>query len=1708
MLKPELARLQLEKLKSKQHGAARKARLKKLPKATAALGLALYGCNPDGTLAPDWRKRVALQTAAVAQLTKDVKARTRVWSALFPTLCEELEAGWNVLASLPYTIGYNRRAFRAPGREELYISKRQQYIVPLIQVLDNFADDALSSEWLAAWAVHISPHSHEIGYLLAGSLAIGGETSNSVLAILKDTAANRHEIGGPCGHATRALLCCSRHEAWDFMAQLLVAAQRQEGLRQSILEAVDEANLAAFWQMLSVVLDENLIRFASVARAAGVWLGERQEVENPKKLKADLQAIRELIGDRETRQKSIATGDGVAAYRALWAVACVDVEEALRLATPLFKDKDPVRRFAAAKFATESGLPEITKLMLPLLDDADLRVMSVGVSFVCHLANLGDPEAIDDDDAIQAKPPANLFEMIEKLIPKLPEERKQLKPIAEGWFVSDLHRETAANALVNCLGNRPAEKLLPYLDMMGEYPRVQALGKLCAPRTLTNKVRQTLIAIAGETNRYVREAALGFLKKCKLAPDEVLTLEGYLSRKTADFRRSIFELLLNCSDKMTLGSIDRLLAAGEANCRAAGIELSRRMVAEERSAEVVREKLRAYREAKGKRLVAAEAEAIEIVLNPASAPPTLDDGLGTFDPSERTPPEAPKKRKVKFATKASVEFIRELDALIHEHRQRTYIDTRFKQNPQEKVLGSITYNWDFPAPAPNATAEEDIARLPLFEVWAEWWKNRSDSTRDDDGFESLRASLLLTQRAREGEESSESDIDFSALDDDDFDDLDDSPVKEDPAVVAACEQINPYPPVMVRYQALIQALLPWFLRVFPVKGAADFVLDAAETALALIPPPVFERMPRADQDAQNFAYNDPNAPVEWREQSAFVRWFTLVPAVKLMPGWKSEQDVRLFRLSRWMDEPAPEVSRRRPAIDIVLAAYKVGEATIADFGDHLIGPRAKQRWQREPFKTLYDLTNPKAAGFKMVDEHPELRELVGRVVDRIVEIELARGETPTAATEAAGSVATLYGIDRLLTLIAALGKQGYAKLGYGQSLNKPAVLTLLIQRCEPLPGETPEAFAAKAKEAIAAGRIEEERLIELGCVNPRWVTHVAASIRWPGYEEGVYWLIAHSQSAWGHHLEADEEHLDQAVAEGEAVASEKPDGGWQGILRQRTNLTAEQRAEGIIDVEWFHKAYEAVGSDRRWDALEAAAKFLGYGQGHKRAVRLADVLLGRKKKKELVAEIRTKNLKESVKLLGLLPLPEDAAKKEAEMADRWKVLKEYERYARKLSALSKEPALRAARLGLENLAVTAGLSDPMRLEWTVTAREVSDLSQGPATVAVKNVTVALALTPQGDIAVTHSRDGKNLQSLPSEFRKHEKVAQLFERRKELTRIASNSKRSLEQAMCSGDSFRGSELKGLMAHAIVRPLIDRLVLKTAAGMGYPVKAGAALKSWDGKVIPLKAADTWAIAHPLDFVAAGDWHEWQAECFRAERLQPFKQVFREVYTLTPAEKEDVDQSRRYSGQQVNENQAKALLASRGWSTREELSKLYREANLLVETSLEHGWFTPADAAAPQVRAVFFHRRSDWKRAPLAEVPPVIFSEVMRDMDLVVSVAHVGGVDPEASQSTVAMRADLLRETCSLLHLDNVKLDSRHALIQGEHGRYSVHLGSGVVHKQPGGSLCVVPVQAQHRGRLFLPFADDDPRTAEVISKVLLLARDKEIQDPGILQQIVGM
>jgi hypothetical protein len=262
----------------------------------------------------------------------------------------------------------------------------------------------------------------------------------------------------------------------------------------------------------------------------------------------------------------------------------------------------------------------------------------------------------------------------------------------------------------------------------------------------------------------------------------------------------------------------------------------------------------------------------------------------------------------------------------------------------------------------------------------------------------------------------------------------------------------------------------------------------------------------------------------------------------------------------------------------------------------------------------------------------------------------------------------------------------------------------------------------------------------------------------------------------------------------------------------------------------------------------------------------------------------------------------------------------------------------------------------------------------------------------------------------------------------------------------------------------------------------------------------------VAHPFHLYTSGQWPAFQKYLFDNQIIQPFRQVFRELYVKT-ADELGGFHSLRYAGNQIQPKKAAACLKERRWVADVEagLQKVYYRENIVATIFAMADWFTPTDIEAPTLEYVAFFHRKTGEALKIDDIPEVIFSEVMRDVDMAVSVAHAGGVDPETSHSTVEMRAAILGFTLPLLRLNNVRVEGNHALVEGKLARYSIHLGSGVVHQIGGTMLSVLPVHSQHRGRIFLPFVDEDPKTAEIISKVILFSEDHKLKDPTILSQI---
>ncbi|MFE4973331.1 hypothetical protein ACFRAR_14595 [Kitasatospora sp. NPDC056651] len=160
------------------------------------------------------------------------------------------------------------------------------------------------------------------------------------------------------------------------------------------------------------------------------------------------------------------------------------------------------------------------------------------------------------------------------------------------------------------------------------------------------------------------------------------------------------------------------------------------------------------------------------------------------------------------------------------------------------------------------------------------------------------------------------------------------------------------------------------------------------------------------------------------------------------------------------------------------------------------------------------------------------------------------------------------------------------------------------------------------------------------------------------------------------------------------------------------------------------------------------------------------------------------------------------------------------------------------------------------------------------------------------------------------------------------------------------------------------------------------------------------------------------------------------------------------------------------------------------------------------------------------PIADVPPLVLSEVLRDVDLFVGVASVGN-DPtwqdggpegrhreywtsygfgELSQNAQTRRALLERLVPRLAIADRCTIEGRFLHVAGSRRTYRIHLGSGNILMTPNDQyLCIVPKADPAAPQVgYLPF-EGDRMTAVILSKAVLLADDSRITDPTILSQL---
>ena len=734
--------------------------------------------------------------------------------------------------------------------------------------------------------------------------------------------------------------------------------------------------------------------------------------------------------------------------------------------------------------------------------------------------------------------------------------------------------------------------------------------------------------------------------------------------------------------------------------------------------------------------------------------------------------------------------------------------------------------------------------------------------------------------------------------------------------------------------------------------------------------------------------------------------------------------------------------------------------------------------------------------------HPVAVEARRRYTQGLIRLERERKGSWTAASRAVSHVK--YGGD-LTNMLAALDGLGDRPIDRRLSYEAPEprqTLSHFLRVTGPSAEQTPAVVA----QALQARETDEKTLLTLAMFAPQWAPGVEAALgsAWSGLTDGVYWVHAHIK---------DYQYRTKWLG---------PDGKTT-LWADRSTVPERDRADGVVDRAWLLRVVGTLG-EKRWQRLLSHAVLACVNTGHLWVRLASDAALGKRTANEatLLAKVASKRDQRAMKALGLVPLRSDEDRTE-QVWERYQALQEVLRTGHLHGGATRRTSeKRAVEIGLGHLAQVAGYTDEVRLTWAMERHRLRQLRNGRAEATAHGVTVSVEIDGDAKAAVSVRRGEKQLRSLPAKVRASESVASVLELRAALRRSGVRVRQTLERMMVDATPLSCADIAEMWEHPVVRHGLERLVLIDAGGTvaGYPVitgwregeSGGAAadrveLAAVDGTLLRPPADGPLRIAHPLDLLSRGDWHRWQHGCFVAERVQPFKQIFREVYLPLEAERTGDGFLTRYQGCVVVARRASGVLGGRGWRTDGDLGarKELHGPRLVASLGFEEGLLSDEPGDLATVAHVMFAREGSEQRITADAVPPLVFSEVMRDVDLVVAAAAPDGRPGTVSPSTVEMRGRLLAETCAMLGLDNVAVADGWAHIRGSLAAYSVSVSDGAAWVVPGGELRIKADFALGAGPLFLPHVDNDPVSVRVLSVALALARDEQGLDPALREEI---
>ena len=1529
----------------------------------------------------------------------------------------------------------------------------------------------------------------------------------------------------------RGIFLCNDPKMYELMEKLLLAARLQEGLRQAVCESMDFGTREAFDYMFKVILDNDLLRFSSVQRAVEVTTGlvSYEEKGGDRITKKQSQLIHTYLTDASARDKAFASDDHMEIYLALWSIGTENVEDAFAKAEDLVFNGGREQRLTAAFFllnfcydskvfmrilAKKQDEPEILALAMGRFMTSRSSAMMSALKkeggayreFVTHRV-FANPTFYFEDE----KEAREAFFILKDVMALIPNKKLEYEGLVFPWVKISLTKTDCVSRMAFCASASMDKNLTLEaardIASVDKWEREYALA-LLLNEPVNREEYEILTRAMGDGEEQTRDRANRMLKHelqrdttC-LEPDIRAgegklpafcygILEDMLRLKRSDMRQNVISMLMTMEDEDKISMFERLLSDKSEEKRTACLDMILRMK---------KENSPSFAKAAEKTAVISSPTTQEQVLldeiNGSSDDNSADAGevRGLFDPAADYEPvidrdliaecnnvwdrvfpnkKIGKKLLSKKVKIDDIKLFKDLDDLIEKNK-----DLEYEVWGEKRLLGNGIVR--------RYVDGKQI--MPFPELWDSFY---DEYVKTED--ELVRITFLMERQS-----------DFRyAGDVKGYKEFCDKYIAE-----YFGPELNGFELKGYKHSGDFRDVLAYLYGKHDISQIKSDIGRAVADHVTNSDDPMIFSFSKADileKRATNLKKeNFTRTPLTEGGFSMFIsgmfhdlKSFPIRYSLVQKFDGNYSRDLILYSYYTYNSKPDRE-KQNIPGIDEYIAACAGGlitkdflykrifdgfeSETLRMLSNVIIFIRERNDAKSTRTKRYFYGGNTSVAKLlgrknekepvdpdKLTDQEKKILDLAEECFDTVVSYcvrrELKRGDTPTEYSSIMRDIGRIYGLDYFVGILKAFGKSTFNRsryISYNSSDTKENVLSHLLGVCVPdsREGDVKEQ-AAKLKQMLKGTDIKEKRLIEAGLFAPEWLDIIGELLQIPGFHSGCYYFMAHM--------------------------NEKFDEKRKAVIAKYSPLSEDEFNAGAFDKEWFDEVYAVLG-EKKFEEIYDAAKYISDGAKHARGRKYADAATGKLDPKKTRDEIEKKRNKDLLMAYAILSGSDE------EIRERYSYIRQFIKESKKFGAQRRASEKLAGETAIKNMATSQGYPDETRFILKMENDIASELAGYWEMQKIGDVEMCLVVD-SGKVDIKTVKGGKELKSIPAALKKNEQVLDLQEAKKTFTEQYRRTKIMLEEAMESRTSFTKEEIDAMRTNPVLTGMLDALVFETDGKFGL----------W--KDLKVKKGGEVFVAHSYTMFKAGVWKDMQALIFENGIAQPFKQVFRELYVKTEEEINAFD-SRRYAGNQIQTKLTVGVLKNRRWvaDVEDGLQKVYYKENIIATIFALADWFSPSDVEAPTLEWVAFFERKTGEAMQIKDVPDILFSEVMRDVDLAVSVAHAGEVDPEMSHSTIEMRRAVAEFTCKSFKLKNVSFTDSHALIKGTRANYTVHLGSGIIHLEGGLMINVLPVHSQKRGRIFLPFVDDDPKTAEVISKILLFAEDNKIKDPFILDQIV--